>query len=172
MERISNSIDELRKAAELEINNFDLRSNEKVIAHFSEIPLIAGFPFKIILIKGSNEKIYSSFRQWDTEYDFGRWDNGIYNLNRLRIITETKRLVDSDIESLGELFIDLHRNELPLTVEKRNAIILDSSSWEFGISYDGINASYKWRAATEDIELFVPFIELMKNQHVAINRRH
>ncbi|MCI3938327.1 hypothetical protein MQX03_14075 [Chryseobacterium aahli] len=70
MERFSNDIQALMNAAEIEIENFNLKDGEKTIAYFSETPTIKGFPYKIILVESSDGIIYSRFRQWDTVYNF------------------------------------------------------------------------------------------------------
>jgi len=77
MERFSNSTEALMNEAKIEIEKFDLKEEEKIIAYFSEIPSMSGFPYKIILVENPDGIVYSRFRQWDTEYDFTRWDNGI-----------------------------------------------------------------------------------------------
>ena len=171
MERLSNSYEELQKAAKRELENFSLKTGEKVIAYFSEFPSIAGFPFKIVLVENAEGAIYSSFRQWDTEYDFTRWSNGIYNLDRLRIITDRKFLSPSDTTCVKIWLMDMWRIELPETLQNDKAIVLDGADWTFGFHSDNLEVEYKWRAANADIELFVPWIELMKAQHVGINRR-
>lgn len=92
MERFSNNINTVINEAEIEIENFNLKDGEKIIAYFSETPTIKGFPYKIILAENSDGIIHSRFRQWDTTYNFTQWTNGIYNLDRLKIIIDKKIL--------------------------------------------------------------------------------
>lgn len=172
MERISNSLEELRKSAKFEIENFDLKPEEKVIAYFSEFPSIAGFPYKIVLVESDNGTIFSKFRQWDTKYDFDRWDQGIYNLDRLRILSETKILSESDTNIFRKWLFELDSEELPQSIKDEKAIVLDGSDWEFGICLENTKVDYQWKAVTNAIDLFVPIIELMKNQHATKNQRH
>lgn len=169
---ISNNIYELRESARLEIENFELKPGEKVITHFSEFPSIAGFPFGMVLIEKSDGTIYSSFRQWDTEYDLIRWNNGIYNLDRLRIITDKKNIIESDQENLKNWILKLEKTNLPQSIQNEKALVLDGSDWKFGICFENSNIDYKWKVSTDAIELFVPIIELMKNQHKTKNKRH
>ncbi|UKB83355.1 hypothetical protein LF887_20440 [Chryseobacterium sp. MEBOG06] len=91
MERISNDIKALMNQAEIEIENFELKPGEKIIAYFSELPPIKGFPYRIILAENPDGVIHSKFRQWDTSYNLTQWALGIYNLDRLRIIVDEKK---------------------------------------------------------------------------------
>lgn len=166
MERFSNSTDVLMNEAKIEIENFDLKNGEKIIAYFSEIPIIKGFPYKIVLIENADGTVDSRFRQWDTEYDFTRWDNGIYNLDRLRIITDEKLLSEIDTTLLKEQLIKLEQIELPKNIQNEKALTLDPSIWKFGFILKNKNIDYTWKAATEDINLFVPIIELMRKQYL------
>lgn len=165
MEKISNSTTALMKAAETEIENFGLKPGEKIIAYFSRIPSLGGFPYKIILAENSDGTIRSAFRQWDSAYDFSRWTLEIYNLDRLRIITDEKMLADTDAAILKEELSRLDQIQLPESIQKEKAIVLDGSEWKFGVSMPGKNVDYTWRASTEDIDLFVPIIELMRKQY-------
>src|SRR6218665_1446930 len=97
MERLSNDVKAVMKEAVVEIESFDLKFGEKIIAYFSELPPIKGFPYKIILVQNPDGTIHSRFRQWDTKYNFQQWANGIYNLDRLRIITDEKILSEIDV---------------------------------------------------------------------------
>lgn len=172
MERISNNIDKLRNSARFEIENFALKPEEKVIAYFSEFPSIAGFPFKIVLIENQTGVVHSKFRQWDTEYDFNRWDNGIYNLDRLRILSEEKVLSKQDTANLKKWLWEFEGKNIPLSIQNDKALVLDGSEWKFGICFGNYEIDYRWTAATDDIELFIPIIELMKKQHTTKNKRH
>lgn len=165
MERISNSMEALMNAAETEIESFDLKPGEKIIAYFSRIPSLAGFPYKIILTENSEGTIRSAFRQWDSAYDLSRWPLGIYNLDRLRIITDEKRLPDTDTAILKEELSRLEQIQLPESIQNEKAIVLDGSEWKFGVSLASKKVDYTWRASTEDIDLFVPVIELMRKQY-------
>lgn len=165
MERLTNDDQAVYQAAQIEIDQFDLKEGEKIIAYFSEVPPIRGFPYKIIIIETPDGTIFSRFRQWDTEYNFSQWTNGIYNLDRLRIITDEKKLSESDIALLKEQLLKLKQIQLPESIRNETAIILDCSEWKFGFLLADKNIDYTWRAATEAIELFVPIIELIRKQH-------
>lgn len=166
MERFSNNIKALMNEAEIEVENFDLKNGEKIIAYFSELPTISGFPYKIIIIEDSDRIIHSRFRQWDTTYNFTRWTRGIYNLDRLRIITDEKILSETDTIILKEQLVKLEQIELPKSICDEKAIILDGSIWKFGVILANKNADYSWKAATEAINLFDSIIEMMRKQYL------
>ncbi|MDO3425921.1 hypothetical protein QWT87_13555 [Chryseobacterium sp. APV1] len=166
MERFSNKIEELMKTAEIEIGNFDLKEAEKMIAYFSELPSISGFPYKIILVKNAEGKIYSKFRQWDTAYNLKHWTSGIYNLDRLRIITDENVLSETESDLLKEHLAKLEKIHLPESINEEKAIILDGSEWKFGVCLANKNIDYCWRAATEDIQLFVPIIDVLRAKYL------
>ncbi|MGH1519849.1 hypothetical protein [Chryseobacterium sp. JK1] len=46
------------------------------------------------------------------------------------------------------------------------AIVLDSSKWKFGFSLANKNVDYTWVASTNDIDLFIPIIELIRKQYL------
>lgn len=165
MERISNDIQALMNEAEPEIENFRLKSGEKIIAYLSELPTIKGFPYKIILVEQPDGIIYSAFRQWDTAYNLSQWTLGIYNLDRLKIIIDEKILSTTDTAILREQLWKLNQIQLPESISNEKAIILDGSEWKFGISLADKNVDYTWKASTEDINLLVPVIELMRKQY-------
>lgn len=165
MERISNDIQALMNEAETEIENFRLKSGEKIIAYLSELPTIKGFPYKIILVEQPDGIVYSAFRQWDTAYNLSQWTLGIYNLDRLKIIIDEKTFSTTDTAILREQFSLLEQIKLPESISDEKAIILDGSQWKFGISLADKNVDYTWKASTEDINLLVPVIELMRKQY-------
>lgn len=164
MKRFSNSTEALMNEAEIEIGKFDLRDGEKTLAYFSEIPTIKGFLYKIILVENYEGITYSRFRQWDTKYDFTRWTNGIYNLDRLRIIVEENILSEIESALLKEHLLQLEKIKLPESIQKEKAIILDGSTWKFGVILKNKNIHYTWKTATEDINLFVPIMDLMREK--------
>ncbi|MFC3159407.1 hypothetical protein ACFOEQ_13575 [Chryseobacterium arachidis] len=127
---------------------------------------MSGFPYKIILVENSEGIVYSRFRQWDTEYDFTRWDNGIFNLDRLRIITEENILSKTESALLKEHLSQLEKIQLPENINEENVIILDSSLWKFGFILKNKNIDYTWKAATEDINLFSPILDLMREKYL------
>lgn len=127
MEKFSNSTEALMNEAKIEIENFDIKDGEKIIAYFFEIPTIKGFPYKIILVENYEGIIYSRFRQWDTKYDFARWTNGIYNLDRMRIIVEENILSETESALLKEYLSQLGKIQLPEDINKENVILLDGS---------------------------------------------
>lgn len=166
MERFSNSTEALMNEAEIEIENFDIKDGEKIITYFSEIPSISGCPYKIILVENSDGIVYSRFRKWDTEYDFTRWNNGIYNLDRLRIITAEKILSQIESALLKEYLSQLEKIQLPKDINKENVILLDGSLWKFGFSLANKDVDYTWKAATEDINLFFSLMDLMREKYL------
>lgn len=171
MERITSDIHTLLNEAKLEVDNFVLAENENLIAYFSEYPSISGFPFRIACVEKTDGTVHSRFRQWDTEYDFTRWENGVYNLDRLRIISDEKVLSALDQEKLVHFFRKLEEIQLPQSLKDENALVLDGSDWSLGLKYGTLEINYSWKVATTDLALFVPLIELMKNQHKGINKR-
>lgn len=171
MERISSDIHALLNEAKFEVENFELGDDEKLIAYFSEFPSIAGFPFRIVFIQKADGTVHSRFRQWDTAYDYKRWDNGVYNLDRLRIITEQKVLSTSEKEILKQCLLKLEGIQLPLSIKDEKALVLDGSDWKFGINHGSIKVDFAWKAATNDLDLFVSIIALMENQHAGTNKR-
>lgn len=166
MEIFSNDIQALMNAVEIEIENFNLKDGEKIIAYFSEIPTIKGFPYKIVLVESSDGIIHSEFRQWDTAYNFTQWTNGIYNLDRLRIIIDKKILSETDTAILKKQFSKLEQIKLPNSIRDEKAIILDGSTWKFGVSLLNKNFDYTWKATTGDINLFESVIELIRRQYL------
>ncbi|MFZ4930384.1 hypothetical protein [Chryseobacterium sp. Mn2064] len=166
MERISNSTEALMKEAEIEIESFTINSGQKIVAYFSEIPALRGFPYKIILVENADGTIYSAFRQWDTAYNFEQWTFGIYNLDRLRMITDEKILPDTDLVSLKIELARLEQIALPESIWNKKAIVLDSSKWKFGFRLANKNVDYTWVASTDDIDLFIPIIELIRKQYL------
>ncbi|MEO4005582.1 hypothetical protein [Flavobacterium sp. CAU 1735] len=165
MERLTNDPIAVMRAAEIEIENFDLKDGEKIVAYFAQFPSIGGFPYKIIIIEAPDGTILSRFRQWDTEYNYSQWTSGIYNLDRLRIITDEKKLSETDITGLKQQLVKLEQTALPESLRKEKAIVLDGSEWKFGILLANKNIDYTWRVPTDAIELFVPIIELIRKQH-------
>ncbi|WP_300487996.1 hypothetical protein [Flavobacterium sp.] len=165
MERLTNDPIAVMRAAEIEVESFDLKDGEKIVAYFAQFPSIGGFPYKIIVVETPDGTILSRFRQWDTEYNYSQWTSGIYNLDRLRIITDEKKLSETDITGLKQQLVKLEQTALPESLRKEKAIVLDGSEWKFGILLANKNIDYTWRAATEAIELFVPIIELIRKQH-------
>ncbi|WP_294282884.1 hypothetical protein [uncultured Chryseobacterium sp.] len=162
MERLSNSVEAVIHEAEIEIGNFDLKDGEKTIVYLSELPSISGFPYKIIVVQNSEGTICSRFRQWDTAYNFKQWTSGIYNLDRLRIITAEKVLSETDTTILEEELLKLENIKLPESIENKKAMVLDGSEWKFGIRLANKNIEYTWRTATEEIDHFIPIIELIR----------
>lgn len=152
--------------AEIEIENFELKPGEKIIAYFSELPPIKGFPYRIILVENPDGVIHSKFRQWDTSYNLTQWALGIYNLDRLRIIVDGKKISTTDKAMLREQFSLLEQIKLPESISDEKAIVLDGSEWKFGINLTNENINYTWKASTVAINLFVPIIELMRKQHL------
>lgn len=165
MEKLSNDIDELRKVSKMEIENFAISDNERMLMYFLEFPSIAGFPYKIVLIKEDSGNIRIAFRQWDTEYDGKRWSNGIYNLDRLRIMESGRYLSQAETEHFNHLILNLVGEELPKSINDKSALVLDGYNWEFGINYSGINVDYQWKVANTQIELFAPLIEFINTAH-------
>lgn len=166
MERISNDIKTLMNAVEAKVENFELKSGEKIIAYLSEFPTISGFPYKIILVEASDGSIHSKFRQWDTSYNISQWTHGIYNLDRLKIIVDEKTLSIADQTILKNELSKLAQIKLPESIRDEETIILDGSKWKFGISLANKSVDYIWAASTEEINLFVPIIELIRKQYL------
>jgi len=164
MEKLSNDIQDLKKRAKKEINAFTV-ALDKTIIRFSEYPTIAGFPFNILVFKSKENKIKSMLRQWDTSYDLERWNNGIYNLDRLRIITHTHELLATENMALNAELNILENRKLPKSICNTSAIALDGSDFDLIIQTELVFVNYKWRVATNDVNLFIPMIELMKKFH-------
>ncbi|WP_347069567.1 hypothetical protein [Flavobacterium sp. WV_118_3] len=165
MERLTNDAMAVMRAAEIEVESFDLKDGEKILAYFAQFPSIGGFPYKIIIVENPNGTIRSAFRLWDTEYNYSQWPSGIYNLDRLRIVTGEKILPEADTILLKEQLSKLESIALPESIRNENGIILDGSDWKFGFRLPHKNVDYTWRAATDAIELFVPIIELIRKQY-------
>lgn len=166
MERLSNDIKTVIHEAEIEITHFNLKPGEKIIAYFSELPPIKGFPYKIVLVEKPDGTLYSAFRQWDTAYNFTQWTNDIYNLDRLRIITEEKNLSETDTAELKEELLKLEPITLPENIQNDKALVLDPSVWKFGICLTHKNVDYSWKTPTDAICLFLPIIELLRKSYL------
>jgi len=164
METLSNDIMVLQERAKKEVKAFAV-SIEETIIKFSEYPTIAGFPYSVLIIKSKETKVKSMLRQWDTAYDTKRWNNGIYNLDRLRIITHTHELLASETASLNVELCSLKDYKLPKSICNASPIALDGSDFELIIQTKPVSINYKWRVATNYINLFIPIIELIKGFH-------
>lgn len=162
MERFSNDIHELRAAAEAEVSLVEVKKDEKVIVLFAEFPSIKGFPFAIVLLENAQGEIRSSFRQGDTQYDCKRWKNGIYNLDRLRITTNEYLFSSSETEEVHSIIADIRTKNIPKSLRNTEVVVLDGSEWRLKIETSSIEVDFSWEAATDDIEIFVPLIELLE----------
>lgn len=172
MERITSDPQALKQAAETEVKQFELAMAENIFASFSAFPSIAGFPHSIALIRDANGKLTSRFRQWDTAYNMQQWKTGVYNLDRLRIITDQKMLTHDEQSTVTHLLKTLKNLALPQTLHNSKGITLDGCDWELHLDFESLQVDYRWRAATEDIQLFVPLIDFMRSQHAAVNFHH
>ncbi|WP_400078144.1 hypothetical protein [Winogradskyella sp. R77965] len=171
MERLSNDINILRERARKEVNTFNA-AIDKTIIRFFEYPSIAGFPYCILIIRNKENKLISMFRQWDTAYDMQRWNNSIYNLDRLRIISHKHELLESEIITLNAELNSLENHKLPKTISDTSVTVLDGSDFELMIQSKIICKNYKWRVATDDIDLFIPLIEQIKEFHLKKNKKY
>ena len=161
MEQLSNNIHCLMAKAIEEVSIVALKEDEKLIISLSEFPAIAGFPFKVILIQDQQGTIKSYFKQWDAQYDMNRWKLGIYNLDRLRIITDSYCFSESEKEKLEIILSNIKSKKLPKDLQNYNAIPLDSSDWQLKIATNEIDVNYTWKVAIEDIAIFIPLIVLI-----------
>ncbi|MCI3938326.1 hypothetical protein MQX03_14070 [Chryseobacterium aahli] len=67
---------------------------------------------------------------------------------------------------MKEQFSKLEQIKLPECIQDEKAIILDGSTWKFGVNLSNKNVDYTWKATTEDINLFVPLIDLMRKKYL------
>jgi len=67
---------------------------------------------------------------------------------------------------LKEHLSQLEKIQLPEDINKENVIILDGSLWKFGFILKNKNVDYTWKAATEDINLFRPLLDLMREKYL------
>lgn len=161
MQQLSNNIHCLKAKAIEEISLLTLKKGEKIIVSFSEIPPIAGFPFKINLIQDQLGNIRSHFKQWDTQYDMNGWKNGIYDLNRLRVIADSYYFSKPEREELERILTNIKSKKLPKNLQNYNAIPLDASNWQLKITTNKIDVNYKWKVAIDDVAIFIPLIALL-----------
>lgn len=169
-ERITSNKEALIEKAQKEIDAFTIKQ-ENILCYFSELPSIAGFPFKIIVFQNKEGEFHSQFRQWDTAYDFDRWHLGVYNLDRLRIIEQEIQLSAKQQQNLHQILKNLSSQQLPTSIDKKNVITLDVSEFKLGIHLPNLQGDYTWRVATKEIELFIPLIDLLLSLHENINQR-
>ncbi|MFK7908264.1 MAG: hypothetical protein AB8B69_24250 [Chitinophagales bacterium] len=159
-ERFSNSISKLQEAAKGEIQAFVIEEKEQVILAFLEFPSAVGNPYQIVLVENEESMMRFCFRVWDKKYDLIRWKNGIYNLDRLRIVVKEHLLSQEEMQRLKTYFAHLKTQELPNILENDAFIRLDGSDFELKIQTEEMGVHYKWGIATEDIQLFAPLIEM------------
>ena len=163
MERFTNDPLKVIAKAKIELKSQRQPERERVICYFSQFPDIGGKAYQISLIESADAQINAQIQFWDMAYDFKRWQNGIYNLDRLCILRDEKPLSPSEIENLLKIFESLKSNEIPETLHDNDAIFLDGCDWALGIDYGQIQVQFSWRAAKKEIEMFVPLIELMRH---------
>lgn len=161
MEQLSTDYLKLLERAQEELRLFQFQEEEELIATFERVPRIAGFPYRIALVKRLDETFHAAFRQWDTAHDMNRWSNGIYNLDRLRIIEHSYAFTPAQQLEIRGLLAQLSTIDLPDSLNDQDAIVLDGATWNLTIVYKEVDLNYTWRAATDDIRHFEPLIEML-----------
>lgn len=153
MERLTNNIFDVFEQAQQEVSTLQLNQTEKVVICFSEFPPIKGNHYTCCFIE-ENQKYYYVKKQWDTEYDLAhkKWaEQGIYNLDRLRIVTTKKHLSSTQQNTLISYLKELNNKELPTSIHNQNAIVLDGSTYHIQIQYQQTTCDYQWKAALPTI---------------------
>lgn len=171
MEELSNDYHKVLKRAEMEVSDFSPPPEEKMIASFSVFPFF-GFTHKIFLLQNEAGDFRSIFKQWDTEYDMGKWQTGIYNLDRLRIVSNEHLLSNRENEQLKEILQQLEKTPLPGSLNKANAIVVDGADFYLNIHHHKILKEYYWRAASDEIEKFEDLIEFLVKLHSPFDLRN
>ncbi len=166
MERLTNDISKLLEAAKQEIQDFVVGENEQILVVFSEFPSVVGMPYQIVLINDNQGAVRFCLRAWDKEYDLIRWKNGIYNLDRLRIIEKEHLLLSEELQGWKDYLSHLKTQELPNTLEEDRFIRLDGSDFELQIQTEEIKVHYKWGIAKKEIQLFAPLIEMASKHFI------
>lgn len=161
MERITNDIQKLFEEARREITDFSLSEGEQIIYSLSEYPAIVDLPFQMVIIQDHMGKMKYSSRTWDRNYDLIRWKEGIYNLDRLRILSQDKQLSLDQAEKLLAELKKISKSSLADSLAKKGVIVLDGSEWELKLAYESLNRTFKWNTPNEQIEIFLPLIEWM-----------
>lgn len=84
----------------------------------------------------------------------------------MRIIVEENILSETESVLLKEHLSQLEKIKLPESIHKEKTIILDGPTWKFGVILKNKNVHYTWKTATEDINLFVPIMDLMREKYL------
>jgi hypothetical protein len=165
MERLTNQYSELIKEVEKELYTLDITTNDKCIISYSEIPWFPGGQFSLTLIKQYLNKTFRLVQKsWDSDFDCKRFSSGVYNLDRLCIKTRSIEFPDNDQKKCENLINDI--KVVPNKLEKEGYIILDGIDYKLTIKSNHVDKSYKWKIATNDIQLFTPLIDFLKNKIV------
>lgn len=163
MERLTNNILDIFEQAKQEVSTLQLNQTEKVVICFSEFPPIKGNHYTCYLIE-ENQKYYYVKKQWDTEYDLvhKKWaEQGIYNLDRLRIVTKKKHLSSTQQNTLITYLKVLNEKELPVSIHNQNAIVLDGSTYYLQIQHQQTICDYQWKAVLSTINELEDIINFM-----------
>ncbi|MEM8887180.1 MAG: hypothetical protein AAGD28_04265 [Bacteroidota bacterium] len=159
MERITNDMQRLFEEARKEITDFSLAEGETMICSLYEYPAIVGQPYQMVLILDQHNKMRFSSRSWDRTYDLIRWKEGIYNLDRLRILEKDMLLIESQTKKLRTELEKIATKNLPQSLEKEGALVLDGSEWRLHINWNKLELNYEWKASNEGLAIFLPLIE-------------
>lgn len=155
----------LYAAAEKELIPKGLKEGERELIVLSRYPAVNGCWFSIAIIEKEDGQIYSSFKLWDKYFDLDRWRTGIYNLSRLRIISETHNYSEAEKESFWDLISILSQSELPENVDSKEVFVLDGCPSRIQFHLSHLNADFAWNVPSVEFELFAPIVEWMERFH-------
>lgn len=164
-EQFSNDYLALYAAAEKELIPKGLKEGEKELIVLSRFPAVNGCWFSIAIIEKEDGQIYSSFKLWDKYFDLDRWRTGIFNLSRLRIVSETHHYSEAEKESLWDMISILSQTKLPENVDSKEGFVLDGCPSRLHIHLPNVVANYEWNLPSTEFELFAPFIDWMECFH-------
>lgn len=154
---------ELFATAKKEVDKLHLNKEEQIIAWFASHSKITGDHERISLLQNEQEDWICLSRKWETTHDIPIWNRN--ELENFQIEEKRRSLTVKERKILSKILNELTSTELPCSIqlEKENAIVIHSNLWEMGFYQKETLHTYKWVAASEDIELFVPLIDFLKD---------
>lgn len=150
MEKFSNNREEYWNQVKKELT--ETTSSGKFRFHYIEIGQLLTHGFSVTLTEKNPNEL--SLRIWNAKYDNGRFDKGIFNLDRLAITKNKIELSSQESEKINELL----DSELELT--KWEGIVLDGLYCQF----ETIGKKLNWNTNVEINDNLTELVELFRNK--------
>lgn len=156
MERFTNNRDEFLKQIKSELLQFENREGWKEIFAYVELPFFLRYAWSYnwsVNTKTSRFKLTG--KEWNAEYDLNRFDNGVYNLDRLAI--KEKEVSISKKDEIFFCSIDWN------TIEKLKfeGIVLDGLICELRVAEN--QRLIQWNSDSEMNQALNELIYTMRN---------